>query len=113
MGQIIMENQIIGKRDLVMAMSAMNRTGFDFVGRYEGLENGCLLLANPLVMEYDDKRVLQRLAPLHLPFGTVDITGQKNILAVPLEGLAYFVSIPAEGSDWMHMEYESAFSGSV
>lgn len=106
-----MEKQIIGKGDLVMAMSAMNRTGFDFVGRYEGLEDGCLFLANPLVMEFDDKRLLQRLVPLHLPFGTVDVVSRKNILAVPLEGLAYFVSVPAEGNDWMHTEYESAFSG--
>ncbi len=108
-----MEKQIIGKGDLVIAMSAMNRTSFDFVGKYEGLENGCLLLANPLVMEYDDQRVLQRLAPLHLPFGTVDITGQKNILAIPLEGLAYFVSVPSEGSDWMHMTYTAVFSEEV
>lgn len=108
-----MEKQIIGKGDLIMAMSAMNRTGFDFVGRYEDLENGCLVLANPLVMEYDDKRVLRRLAPLHLPFGTVDITSQKNILAIPLEGLAYFVAVPAEGSDWMHTEYAAVFSRDV
>lgn len=106
-----MEKQIIGKGYLVMAMSAMNRTGFDFVGRYEGYENGCLLLANSLVMDYDENRVLKRLAPLHLPFGTVDIVGQKNILAIPREGLAYYVAIPEEGNDWMHAEYEAAFSG--
>lgn len=105
-----MEKQIIGKGDLVIAMSAMNRTGFDFVGQYEGFENGCLVLANPLVMDYDERRVLKRLAPLHLPFGTVDITDQKNILAIPLEGLAYYVAVSAKGDDWMHSEYEKVLS---
>lgn len=108
-----MEKRSVDKGDLIMAMSAMNRTGFDFVGKYEGMENGCLLLSNPLVMDFDDYKVLKRLAPLHLPFGTVDITDQKNTLAIPLEGLAYFVAVPGEGSDWMHSEYEAAFSRDV
>ena len=96
--------------DLVVAMSAMNRAGFDFVGRYAGIEDGCLALENPLVLEYDEKRVLQRLAPLHLPFGTVDTVGQRNVLGLPLEGIAYFVAVPAQGRDWMHQEYEAVFS---
>lgn len=106
--RLIMSESIIQRSSLVIAMSAMNRTGFDFVGKYIAVENGCLLLKNPLALDYGEDRVLKRLAPLHVPSGTVDESGE-NILALPLEGLAYYLAVPENGGDWMHEEYARAF----
>lgn len=105
------ENLNINKGALVVAMSAMNRSAFDFIGKYMGFENGCLILENPLVLDYDDGRVLKRLAPLHLPYGMVDIIKQKNVLSLPLDSMAYYVALPENGIDWMHTEYERFFAG--
>ena len=104
-----MENLTFGKGDLIIAMSAMNRSAFDFVGKYLGFENGCLILENPLTLEYDENRVLKKLGPIHLPYGTVDIISQRNVMALPLESIAYYVGLPEKGLDWMHEEYDKVF----
>lgn len=107
------EKHCIEKGSLVIAMSAMNRSAFDFIGRYMGFEDGCLILENPLVLDYDDGRVVKRLAPLHLPYGMVEIVKQKNVLSLPLDSMAYYVSLPEKGLDWMHTEYERFFTDEV
>lgn len=106
-------SQIMSQGSLIIAMSAMNRSAFDFIGKYLGFENGCLILENPLVLDYDDGRVLKRLAPLHLPYGMVEINRQRNVLSLPLDSMAYYVALPEDGLDWMHAEYEKFFAGEV
>lgn len=103
----------IQEGDLVIAMSAMNRSAFDFIGRFIGYENNCLMLANPLTLDYEDNRVLRRLAPLHLPLGMADVAGSRSIIGLPLDSIAYFVGLPKEGSDWMHREYDAFFKNAA
>ena len=97
--------------DLCIAMSAMNRTGFDFVGKYVGEDDTKYILEKPLVLNYaDENHTLQNLLPLHLPLGVVDVLGQRTTLDLPKAGIAYCVGVPENGSDdWLHEEYRKFF----
>lgn len=92
--------------ELVIVMSAMNRTGFDFVGKFAGVADNCILLENALVIDYGEGYKLQRLAPLHLPAGAVDILEGESVLAYPLDGVGYAVSAK---KGWIRDRYEEFF----
>lgn len=80
--------------DLVVIMSAMNRTGFDFVGRFVGMTNDCIYLKNPLVIDYGEGSTIRQLAPLHMPMGMVKIPGKDSVLAMPMDGVGYAFTAP-------------------
>lgn len=98
------------KKPLSVAVSAMNRAGLDFIGRFAGIEDNCLLLENALVLDYDEKHILRRLVPVHLPLGTAELMEKPSVTRIPLEGIAYTVDLPPEGDDWLHLEYERVFA---
>lgn len=95
---------------LCIVMSAMNRTGFDFVGELVSQDENGITLRNPLVMDYNDNRQLESLAPLHLPNGTVDVLTTETRIVIPREGVAYMVVLPDKADDWIHYEYERFFA---
>ncbi len=92
---------------LVLAMSSMQRSSFDFVGSYVDEDAQFFYLANPLVLDYSEERSLLRLAPLHLPIGCVDVQA-GNLLAIPKEALAYAVQLNSS-DDWLATEYGKFF----
>ena len=100
------------EEQLAIVSSAWIRGTFDFVGKYKGKDDKYLYLENPLSLEYVETngvRRLEQLGAFHLPIGTVDVVGQKNILALPYDYIGYFVLVPLKGDDWMHEQYEEFF----
>ena len=95
--------------ELCIVMSAMNRTGFDFVGELETSNADGIVLRNPLVLNYDENRRLVSLIPAHLPNGVVDVLGGTTLLAIPMAGIAYCVTMKDETDDWIHREYKKFF----
>lgn len=93
------------KGKIVICMSSMGRTSFDFVGRIADFTNEYIKLVDALALVYNDMRRLESLAPLHLPLGSVDVMS-GSALYLPREGIAYIVELPKEGEDWIHSEYQ-------
>lgn len=98
------------KKPLTIAVSAMNRMAFDFTGRFSGIENNCLLLEGALVLDYDERHILKRLVPVHLPLGTAEVMTRPSVTRIPFDCIAYTVDLPPDGDDWLHLEYERVFS---
>lgn len=94
---------------LAIVMASMVNTAFDFVGEYIDRDERYIFLKNPLVLNYNENRMLMGLRPLHLPFGAVDVLEQDNVLWVPHTSVAYCVILPGDGDDWIHTQYYNFF----
>lgn len=93
-----------------LVMSGMNRTGFDFFGRYVGEENGCVILGDPLVLDYSPERELLRLYPMHVPLGCLNVLEKGCTMAMPLEGVAYVIRLQQHSEADIIRMYEDFFA---
>lgn len=77
---------------LVIVMSALHRTGFDFVGELVDEDDTTVVLRNPLVLYYEEDRTVSRVAYLHLPLGITNPLKPAN-MHYPKDAMAYFVVV--------------------
>ena len=106
------KNTVKDASNLCIVFSAMNRTGFDFVGKFNKETDNEITLDDPLVLNYEDEQhTLRNLMAAHLPFGIVDVQENHSYITIPKAGVAYIVHFPEDADDWLHNTYKMFFNG--
>jgi len=94
-------------------MSAMNRTGFDFVGELVSTGPDWVVLKNALAIEFTEERTVCNLMPFYLPAGSTDMQKGCTELRIPQEGIAYVVTLGDDTDSPILQQYRAFFEASV